>query len=126
MNVLSKGSQGRRVKRLYVSHRTVKVLQCYVSGERSRLDPRGRTLAEFERMPVDDLVRIPLFLTTQGSALDPDHFRRAYWTPALEAVGVKLRPHQVRHWYVTMALNDIEGHAKSDEERNVSGPHSER
>lgn len=112
----NKGSMGRRTKSLILSVRTVKVLCRYVDGERSHLDPRGRGLADFMRADADELAGAPLFLTSAGTALDPDHFRRDFWTPALQAAGIKLRCHQVRHWFVTRGLSAIEADAESEEQ----------
>lgn len=110
----NKGSLGRRTKRLILADRTVKVLRRYVDEERSRLDPRGRSLADFLRADTAELAGAPLFLTAAGTALDPDHFRRNFWTPALRAAGIALRCHQVRHWFVTQALSAIEASARSE------------
>lgn len=116
MSARNKGSLGRRTKRLILTDRTVKVLRRYVDQERSRLDPRGHGLADFLRAAAAELAETPLFLTRAGAALDPDHFRRNLWTPALRAAGIKLRPHQVRHWYVTQALNTFAATARSEAE----------
>lgn len=110
----NKGSLGRRTKRLILTDRTVKVLRRYVDEERSRLDPRGRRLADFQRADAAELADAPLFLTAAGAALNPDHFRRDFWTPALRASGIVLRCHQVRHWYVTQALSALEDGARSE------------
>ncbi len=110
----NKGSLGRRTKRLILTDRTVKVLRRYVDEERSRLDPRGRRLADFLRADAPELTGVPLFLTAAGTALNPDHFRRDFWTPALQAAGIKLRCHQVRHWYVTQALSALAAGARSE------------
>jgi len=110
----NKGSLGRRTKRLILTDRTVKVLCRYVDEERSRLDPRGRGLADFLRADAAELAGAPLFLTAAGTPLNPDHFRRDFWTPALQAAGIKLRCHQVRHWFVTQALSAIEAGARSE------------
>ncbi|WP_161993576.1 site-specific integrase [Muricoccus nepalensis] len=110
----NKGSLGRRTKRLILGDRTVKVLRRYVDEERSRLDPRGRGLADFRRADAAELTGEPLFLTAAGTALDSDHFRRNFWTPALRASGISLRCHQVRHWYVTQALSALAAGARSE------------
>ncbi len=112
----NKGSLGRRTKRLILGDRTVKVLRRYVDEERSRLDPRGRRLADFQRVDTAELAGEPLFLTAAGTTLDPDHFRRDFWTPALRASGIVLRCHQVRHWFVTQALSALAAGAQSDEQ----------
>ncbi len=110
----NKGSLGRRAKRLILTDRTVKVLRRYVDEERSRLDPRGRRLADFLRADATELAGAPLFLTAAGTPLNPDYFRRDFWTPALQAAGIKLRCHQVRHWYVTQALSALAAGARSE------------
>lgn len=84
--------------------------------QRARLDPRGYGLSELAELPVEALHRIPLFLTRRGTSMNPDHFRRDYWAPALNAAGLQVRCHQVRHWFVTQALNDIHQRARSAEE----------
>lgn len=116
MSARNKGSLGRRTKRLILTDRTVKLLRRYADLERSRLDPQGRRLADFLRADAAELAEAPLFLTSVGGALDPDHYRRNLWTPALQAAGIKLRPHQVRHWHVTQALNTFAATAKSEAE----------
>ena len=114
MLACNKGSLGRRTKRLILTDRTVKVLRRYVDEERSRLDPCGRRLADFQRADAAELAGEPLFLTAAGTALDPDHFRRDFWTPALRASGIVLRCHQVRHWFVTQALSALAAGARSE------------
>lgn len=110
----NKGSLGRRTKRLILTDRTVKVLRRYVDEERSRLDPRSRGLADFMRADAAELAGAPLFLTAADTALNPDHFRRDFWTPALRAAGIAMRCHQVRHWFVTQALSAIHAGARSE------------
>ncbi len=114
LHACNKGSLGRRTKRLILTDRTVKVLRRYVDEERQQLDPHGRTLADFMRIGAAGLARDPLFLTAAGTTLDPDHFRRDFWTPALRAAGISLRCHQVRHWFVTQALSAIHAGARSE------------
>jgi|TARA_R110000796_G_scaffold229731_1_gene347204 integrase len=113
---INKGSHGRRTKRLFITDRTVKVLQRYVDEQRVLFDPYQRNLAAFAKLPTELLRDIPLFLTKRGTPLDPDHFRRDYWAPALSSSGLQLRCHQVRHWFVTMALNDVHKRSRSEEE----------
>ena len=114
VHACNKGSLGRRTKRLILADRTVKVLRRYVNEERQQLDPHGRTLADFVRTDAAGLADDPLFLTAAGTALDPDHFRRDFWTPALREAGIALRCHQVRHWFVTQALSAIHAGAQSE------------
>ncbi|WP_136253676.1 site-specific integrase [Onishia niordana] len=113
---ISKGSHGRRVKSLFISDRTVKILRQYVDEQRARLNIQGYGLSELAELPVETLRHLPLFLTRRGTSLSPDHFRRNYWGPALNAAGLQLRCHQVRHWFVTQALNEIHQRAGSAEE----------
>lgn len=111
---VNKGSMGRRTKRLILTDRTVKVLRRYVDEERSLLDPHRRILADFMRLDAVALAGEPLFLTAAGTALNPDHFRRNFWAPALRAGGIMLRCHQVRHWFVTQALRALQDGASSE------------
>ena len=92
----------------------VKVLRRHVDEERRWLGPHGRTLADFMRTGAAGLAGDPLFLTSAGTAFDPDHFRRDFWTPALREAGISLRCHQVRHWFVAQALSAIHAEARSE------------
>lgn len=114
LRACNKGSLGRRTKSLILTDRTAKVLRRYVDEERSKLDPCGRTSADFMRMGAAELAEAPLFLTAAGTTLDPDHFRRDFWSPALRAAGISLRCHQVRHWFVTRALSALQAGARSE------------
>ena len=113
---INKGSHGRLSKRLYISDKTQKILIKYVEKERSLFPQEPKSITELTKLPPKQLAKMPIFLGRATQALAPDHFRRNYWTPALKNAGIKLRPHQVRHWFVTMALNDIKARAKSPEE----------
>ena len=113
---VNKGSHGRLSKRLYISDKTQKILIKYVEQERSLFSQEPKSITEIAVLPPKQLANMPIFLGKAGRALTPDHFRRNYWTPALRSSGMKLRPHQVRHWFVTMALNDIKARAKNPEE----------
>ena len=113
---INKGSHGRLSKRLYISDKTQKILIKYIEKERSLFPREPKIITELTKLPPKQLANMPIFLGRASHALAPDHFRRNYWTPALKNAGIKLRPHQVRHWFVTMALNDIKARAKSPEE----------
>ena len=65
-------------------------------------------------LPPENVHQLPLFCTKRGHLLTPDYFRRYRWTPVLAAAGINIRPHQVRHWFVTMALNEIHRSANSE------------
>src|SRR3546814_1768262 len=68
LRAISKGSHGRRVKRLFITQRTVKVLQQYVNEQRVILDPHGRSISDFSKPPLKTLESAPLFLTRLGTA----------------------------------------------------------
>lgn len=53
-------------------------------------------------------LRTPLFLTQRGNIYQPHAFRQTAWSPALQAAGMYARPHQIRHWFVTLVLIRIE------------------
>lgn len=116
ISCINKGSHGRLSKRLYISDKTLKILIKYVEQERPLLPSQPKNINEIRKLPPKRLADMPIFLGRAGRALAPDHFRRNYWAPALKAGGIKLRPHQVRHWFVTMALNNIKARAKNPQE----------
>lgn len=111
IKAISKGSHGLRVKRLFLADSTVKVLHRYVNEIRPR-----HSITELRTLSRKELETEPLFLTCRGTAVSPDHFRRNFWTPALRLSNLKLRPHQVRHWFVTLALNEVHQTATSEVE----------
>ena len=50
-----------------------------------------------------------IFLTQEGDRMNPDHFRKVVWIPALEKVGFKYRPPiQTRHTFATMMISSGE------------------
>ncbi|EAZ3682602.1 site-specific integrase [Salmonella enterica] len=108
---LSKGSRGKRVKNIIITDKTQKVLLRYIRNDRPELLPylNGRTA-----LPPENVHRLPIFCTKRGHPLTADNFRRYRWTPVLAAAGLKIRTHQVRHWFVTMALNEIHHSAVSE------------
>jgi integrase len=117
----SKGSHGRRTKKISFANDTVILLKRYFDEERIRFDPSGRTLEDYlllaKRKQID-LGTIPLFLTTQGTQLTPKEYREHYWKPACKAADppIIVDIHQVRHWRVTLAVRDIYETAQSKEE----------
>jgi len=106
LSCINKGSRGKRTKTLYLQNDTVKSLHTYV--EQERLAISGQHLIDLRELPREEAFQTPLFLTARRTALSPDYFRSDFWTPALLKAGLRVRPHQVRHWFVTMALEDIE------------------
>lgn len=109
-SAFSKGSKGRRIKFIRFSNDTAKLLQRYFNEERIKYDSNGYTLHDYlqvEKLAQADLRGVPIFITTQKTALTAKNYRDNYWKPACEATGVKANLHQARHWYVTMAIRQI-------------------
>lgn len=96
----NKGSHGERVKEIWWSADTAQLLRNYLNQERRHCDRAGRRLEALR-------ASAPLFLTEQGTPYTYAAFY-ANWQKACEKAGLKLTPHQIRHWYVTMALRLIE------------------
>ncbi len=95
----NKGSRGERVKEIWWSAETAQLLRDYINQERHLCDGKGRSL---DTLP--DSARI--FVTDEG---DPYTYKAFYanWRRTCARVRIKITPHQVRHWYVTMALRLI-------------------
>ncbi len=96
----NKGSHSERVKEIWWSDNTAQLLRNYVAQERRRCDPTRRGL--------DDLPDSAwLFITDKGK---PYTYKAFYpnWQKACEQAKVQVTPHQVRHWFVTMALRLID------------------
>ena len=110
---LSKGSRGKRVKNIIVTDKTLKVLLRYIRQERPEL---LLYINGHRSIPALDEDELPLFVTKRGLRITPDYFRRYRWTPILKAAGLKLCVHQIRHWFVTMALNEIQSGVGSETE----------
>ncbi len=50
-----------------------------------------------------------IFLTKDGDRMNPDHYRKVVWIPALKKAGLKYRPPiQTRHTFATMMLSEGE------------------
>lgn len=116
IRAINKGSFGVRTKNLYLSDRTVKILRKYVDTERYVVDKHGRKLRDLMNMPAPMAHETPLFLTSINTRFSEDYFRSHFWSPALLKAGIKLRIHQIRHWYVTMAIKNLKDISKSEEE----------
>ncbi len=116
----NKGSHGRRVKTLVVSHQTATLCRRYFDDAehgRCAVDPARltvRTLTRFARQSPARLDDVPVFLTARGTPMTAKLFREHYWTPALRAAGLDADPHLARHWFVTNALRHVE-HGARDE-----------
>lgn len=110
---VNKGSRGAPSKALYLSDTTVKMLRSYLLQEHPQ-----RTVSEvpITLRPRKDL-DFALFVTRVGTQLSPDLYRRNSWNPALAMAGLRVRPHQIRHWYVTGALRLIDQTATTEDQR---------
>ena len=95
-----KGSHGERIKEIWWSTDTAQLLRNYLHHERRQWDHAGRGL---ENLPDS----APLFVTEQGKSYTYAAFY-VNWQKACERAQLKITPHQIRHWYVTMALWLIE------------------
>ncbi len=96
----NKGSGDARVKELWWSSSTAQWLRRYVNEERRRCDPFTRGWDE-----LSDETR--LFVTDAGRPYTYAAFY-VHWCNACQRVGLKVTPHQARHWFVTMALHKFE------------------
>lgn len=115
----NKGSHGRRVKTLVVSHQTATLCRRYVDDVehgRCAVDPglTLRALTRLARQSPAQLDRLPVFLTARGTPMTAKLFRDHYWTPALRAAGLDADPHLARHWFVTNALRHLERGARDE------------
>lgn len=93
---MSKGSGGERVKEIWWSAETARLLRRYVETDRRQCDATGRGL--------DDLPdSAPLFVTETGRVYGYATFYY-HWRRACAHTGLRVHPHQARHWFVTIAL----------------------
>ena len=106
----NKGSRGERVKEIWWSVETAQMLRDYLNQERHLCDQTRRRL---DALTDSD----PLFVTDAG---DPYTYKAFYanWQRTCARAKLKITPHQVRHWYVTMALRFIE--ALPDESKRAA------
>jgi integrase len=100
----SKGSHGRRVKKIRFSSDTARMLLSYVNTERSKVDQRHRRL-----VALDDAA--PLFLSGRGNPFDYDSFKKR-WYKLCDVLEIDLNIHALRHWYVTQRIRMISETAK--------------
>jgi hypothetical protein len=93
----NKGSHGVRVKEIWWSSATAQSLRHYLNTDRRDYDPLGRG---WKDLPDD----AQLFINDEGKPYTYAAFY-ANWRHACRSVGLKVTPHQARHWFVTMALH---------------------
>jgi len=104
----SKGSRGRRVKRLRFSSTTTKMLRQYLNTDRVSLDLGLRRL---DQLGDHD----PLFLSKRRKPYGYEAFK-PHWYKLCRTIGLDLNIHAMRHWYTTMAMRMIMEEAKSSAE----------
>ena len=107
----NKGSHGQRIKEIWWSDDTAQLLRNYIAQERRQNDPTGRGLDTL-------LDSARLFITDKG---DPYTYKAFYanWQTACQRAQLKVTPHQVRHWFVTMALHAIGDSARDETQREA-------
>jgi integrase len=119
---VDKGSHGRRTKFLMVSAPTAKMYRMYFNERRAvalTITPKVQSIGQLEVLLKSDshqLQRVPIFLTSRGTAMSAQLFRDHYWRPALRKGGIDADPHAARHWFVTNALRNIEAQCHDEGE----------
>lgn len=132
----NKGDGDWPSKRVIVTPRTADLIRHYFMHERPKHDPlakdyrawAARNNAQPDFSPESYMlfiretrsvqrsnsvhespVRTPIFLTCTGKPYSDSAFRQVAWRPALAEADppIDARPHQMRHWFVTMALIGI-------------------
>jgi hypothetical protein len=96
----NKGSRGARVKEIWWSSTTARLLHNYLNHDRCQCDPQGRRMDD-----LPDSARI--FITDKGKGYTYAAFY-FNWQVACQKANLKVTPHQARHWFVTMALRKFE------------------
>ncbi len=104
----SKGSRGRRVKRLRFSSTTARMLRQYLNTDRATLD---RELRRLDHLDDSD----PLFLSKRGHPYDYEAFK-PHWKKLCQAAHITLNIHGMRHWYTTQAIRAIALTAQTEAE----------
>jgi integrase len=104
----NKGSRGQRVKEIWWSSATAQLLRNYVNQDRRRCDVKARGLDELSNTA-------PLFVTDEGEVYTYAAFY-ANWQKACKKAGLKVTPHQARHWFVTLALHKFESLSEDQRE----------
>jgi site-specific recombinase XerC len=96
----NKGSHGECIKEIWWSDDTAQWIRNYIARERRRCDPSGLGLDELPDSAW-------LFITEAGTPYTYKAFY-ANWQTACQKAQIKITPHQIRHWFVTMALHMID------------------
>ena len=104
----SKGSRGRRVKRLRFSSTTARMLRQYLNTDRVAVDLKQR---RFDQLSDGD----PMFLSQRQKPYGYEAFK-PHWKKLCQTVNITLNIHAMRHWYITMSMRIIATEAKSSAE----------
>ncbi|HYU73966.1 MAG TPA: site-specific integrase [Ktedonobacteraceae bacterium] len=104
----SKGSRGRRVKRLRFSSTTARMLRQYLNTDRVALDLEQRRLDQLDEHD-------PLFLSQRRKPYGYEALK-PHWKKLCLTVKITLNIHAMRHWYTTMCMRMIVEEAKSSAE----------
>jgi len=95
----SKGSRGRRVKRLRFSSTTARMLRQYLNTDRAALDVE---LCRLDQLAEND----PLFLSQRRKPYGYEALK-PHWKRLCQTVNITLNIHAMRHWYATMSIRMI-------------------
>lgn len=115
----NKGSGNVREKWIRFSHQTERLMTKYIKQERASLcNQDGSHHYNFLKTLPSEAAKItPIFITRQKTGLTADTYRSTTWYPLCRRAGIKARVHQIRHWYVTRAINLIYRSKLSETER---------
>lgn len=108
----NKGSRGLRTKTLILSRPLAEQLPDYIDGDRARFSAVSMKLVRklagncANLSPAHaDLLAEPLFLSPSGRQITPHLYRRQYFRPAMQRIGLPdITPHRLRHEHALRAL----------------------
>ncbi|GGO38004.1 hypothetical protein GCM10008949_43980 [Deinococcus humi] len=121
----SKGKHGSAIKPVHVGSETGSLLRRYFMTERRLQDPLTEAYEAWARaLGIEDYTpehyrlflsasgrpsaRVPVFLTRGGRDYTANAHRKGAWRPRMATAGLQVRPHQARHWFVSMYLQAVE------------------
>ncbi|ENU93552.1 hypothetical protein F971_00810 [Acinetobacter vivianii] len=107
----SKGSSQRRVKFIRWSNNTTKLLRSYFNNERFKCDKKHLKLIDYINLAKEEKINlydVQIFITNTGTPLKPNVYRDLYWSIACKKTGIILNIHQIRHWYVSKIIEEIQ------------------
>ena len=100
----NKGSNGMRVKQVYWSVETDRMLYHYFHYDRREMDRFGRDLAD---LPDDE----PIFINRLGNRQSYSDYRYE-WVKVCVSISINMTIHQTRHWFSTEASKSLRVYAK--------------